>query len=261
MIRPRQSLGQNFLRDENIARKLIAAVNPRPSDTILEIGPGEGVLTKYLVSSCRRLIVVDVDERVIRHLRALYPEGGLEIRHEDFLETDLAAVRSGRAKLRIVGNIPYNITTPILFHILDNRQHVRDAVLMMQREVARRLIAEPGTKDYGILAVFCRLVADVAVLFDVSPNCFVPKPRVTSSVVRFEVLDRPRYALAEEEFFRRMVRSVFGKRRKTLRNSLQYFLETVPALPSRFDLSKRPEELPLDQLVDLANTLAAASRD
>lgn len=255
MIRPKQSLGQNFLRDENIARKIVAAVNPQPEDTVLEIGPGEGVLTKYIASSCRRLIVVDIDERVIRKMHASYPNGEIEIKHEDFLDTNLAALRSGGTALRIVGNIPYNITTPILFHILDNRAHVRDATLMMQREVARRLIAQPNTKDYGILAVFTQMFTRVKLLFDVSPSCFFPAPSVMSSVVQLRVLECPLYALKDEEFFRGMVRAVFGKRRKTLRNSLQYFLEEVPVLPSRFDLSHRPEALSIEQLADLANAL------
>jgi 16S rRNA (adenine1518-N6/adenine1519-N6)-dimethyltransferase len=256
-LRPKQSLGQNFLRDENIARKIVAAVAPQPNDIVLEIGPGEGALTKYLVSSCRRLIVVDIDERVIRRMQATYPKGEVEILHRDFLETDLASLRSGAAKLRIVGNIPYNITTPILFHILDHRDHVQDATLMMQREVARRLIAQPKTKDYGILAVFCQLFTRVRLLFDVSPTCFFPVPGVTSSVVQLHMREQPSHTLADEEFFRAMVRSVFGKRRKTLRNSLKYFLEQVPELPSSFDLSQRPEELSIAQLVALANVLHA----
>lgn len=255
VIRPKHSLGQHFLRDENIARKIVAAVNPQQEDTVLEIGPGEGVLTKYLASSCRRLIVVDIDARVIRRMHATYPAGEIEIRHGDFLDTDLAAMRSGGAALRIVGNIPYNITTPILFHILDNRVHVRDATLMMQREVARRLIAQPNTKDYGILAVFTQMFTQVKVLFDVSPSCFFPVPGVMSSVVHLRIRERPLHALESEEYFRSMVRAIFGKRRKTLRNSLRYFLEESSGLPPSFDLSKRPEELSLDRLADLANAL------
>jgi 16S rRNA (adenine1518-N6/adenine1519-N6)-dimethyltransferase len=238
----------------------VAAVSPQKDDTVLEIGPGEGVLTKYLSSSCGRLIVVDIDERVIRRMYATYPAGDVEIRHGDFLDADLAALRSGGVELRIVGNIPYNITTPILFHILDNRAHVRDATLMMQREVARRLVAQPNTKDYGILAVFTQMFTRVKVLFDVSPTCFFPAPGVMSSVVQLHIRERPLHALDNEEFFRSMVRAVFGKRRKTLRNSLRYFLDEGPGLPSSFDLSKRPEELSLDRLADLANALFRRTR-
>ena len=133
-------------------------------------------------------------------------------------------------------------------------------MLMIQREVARRLVAQQRTKEYGILSGLCSLYADIRVLFDVSPGCFVPAPGVVSSVVHLMLHDRPRYALENEQFFRQMVRAVFGKRRKTLRNSLQYFLETIPELPARFELSRRPEELSLGELVELANALHAARR-
>jgi len=260
VIRPKQSLGQNFLRDENIARKIVASVNIQPNDVLLEIGPGEAALTKYLAQQVDKLIVVDVDERVINRMHEMYPSDEVEIMHQDFLQTDFAEILRRRkgSKLRIVGNIPYNITSPILFHILDNRIHVRDATLMMQKEVARRLVAKPKTKDYGILAVFCQLFADVALLFDVSAKCFFPPPKVISSVVQLKILDAPRYELRDETFFRKMVRAIFGKRRKTLRNSLGYFVDEIPALPARFDLRKRPEELTIEELVGLGNELFLA---
>ena len=256
-IHPRRSLGQNFLRDDNICRKIVAAVDPQPGDMMLEIGPGEGALTKYLAPRVRSLTVVDVDERVIRKMQREYPDGSVEVLQEDFLTTDFSRLTSNRPHfLRIVGNIPYNITTPILFHILDHRFAVRDVTLMMQKEVASRLAARCGTKDYGILAVFCQLFADTRVLFDVSPNAFHPKPTVRSSVVTLAILPRPRYRLDDEAFFRRMVRAVFGKRRKTLRNSLSYFAEAEHAvLPELPNPKQRPEELSVEELVGLGNYL------
>jgi 16S rRNA (adenine1518-N6/adenine1519-N6)-dimethyltransferase len=128
---------------------------------------------------------------------------------------------------------------------------------MMQKEVAKRLVGKPNTKEYGILAVFTQLFADVELLFDVSAKCFFPPPKVTSSIVRLNLLARPRYRIADEPFFRAMVRGVFGKRRKTLRNSLSFFLDPVPVLPPKFDLQKRPEQLSLQQLVELSNELFA----
>jgi 16S rRNA (adenine1518-N6/adenine1519-N6)-dimethyltransferase len=258
-LHPRQSLGQNFLRDENISRNIVSSLNVQPHDVVLEIGPGEGALTKYLAQRARRLIVVDIDERIINLMRAMYPNGEIDILHGDFLATDFASLtrKQQGEKLRIVGNIPYNITSPILFHILDNRRFVSDATLMMQKEVAQRLHAPPNTKEYGILAVFCQLFADVELLFDVSAKCFFPPPKVTSSVVRLKILTHPRYEVADEVFFRAMVRAVFGKRRKTLRNSLGFFLESVPSLPETFDLRKRPEQLSIQQLAELSNELFA----
>ncbi|MEO8168411.1 MAG: 16S rRNA (adenine(1518)-N(6)/adenine(1519)-N(6))-dimethyltransferase RsmA, partial [bacterium] len=249
MIRPKKSLGQNFLRDDNIARNIVGSLHLQPEDVVLEIGPGEGALTKHLVPALSRLIVVEVDDRVIRRMEELYTADELQILHQDFLKTDLAAISSKRETdaIRIIGNIPYNITSPILFHILDNRSYVTDATLMMQREVARRLIAKPNTKDYGILAVFTQLFSDVEILFDVSPSCFYPPPKVTSSLVRINILPSPRFTMSDEHFFRRMVRSVFGKRRKTLRNSLSYFIDEIPSLPAEFDLGRRPEDLTIQE--------------
>ena len=257
MIHPKKSLGQNFLRDDNIARNIVASLHLRPDDVVLEIGPGEGALTKYLVPQLSHLIVVEVDDRVVRRMEVLYTPDDISILHQDFLKTDLGKVAAERNvdAIRIVGNIPYNITSPILFHILDNRSRVTDATLMMQKEVARRLVAKPNTKDYGILAVFTQLFSDVELLFDVSPSCFYPPPKVTSSLVRINILPSPRFNLSDEHFFRRMVRSVFGKRRKTLRNSLSYFVDEIPSLPAEFDLSRRPEDLTIQELVGLGNVL------
>jgi 16S rRNA (adenine1518-N6/adenine1519-N6)-dimethyltransferase len=258
-LRPRRRLGQNFLRDDNIARKIVLAIDPQPDDTILEIGPGEGALTQHLVGTVRRLIVVDIDERVIRRMRETYRSGELEVLHGDFLKTDLRELASraaGRSRIRIVGNIPYNITSPIVFHVLDSRPHIRDCTLMMQKEVARRLVAVPGSKDYGIPSVALQLVADVEILFDVSPNAFFPRPTVISSLVRMALHREPRFRVANEEFFRSMIRSIFGKRRKTLRASLRYFLPNAEDLvPPETDLMRRPEELSVKELVTLGNML------
>jgi len=262
-LHPKKSLGQNFLRDENIARKIVAAIDPGSDEVLLEIGPGEGALTKYLAPLVRRLIVVDIDRRMIIRLHEAYPAGEVEILHEDILSVDLEGIsRSSGCPLRIVGNIPYNITTPILFHVLDHRAHVADVIFMMQKEVARRIVARPNTKDYGILSVFCQLYADADMLFDVSPNAFFPKPKVSSSVVRLNILQQARYAVENEPFFRSMVRSVFGKRRKMLRNSLRYFVEGEGGeLPAGFDLEERPEQLSLEELVKLGNAMfSGASR-
>lgn len=257
-LRPKKSLGQNFLRDENICRKIIGAIKPGERDVIVEIGPGEGALTKYLAPRVARLILVEIDDRVVARMRREYDQPNVEVLHRDILEMQLDPFAgAGDRKLRIVGNIPYNITSPILLHLLEQRAWTSDVTLMMQREVAKRLVAEPSTKDYGILSVSFQLYFDVLLLFDVSPNAFHPKPKVTSSVVRLVPLEKPRYVVADEQFFREMVRATFGKRRKTLRNSLSYFIDEVPELPPRFDLQRRPESLSVKDLVELANALAS----
>jgi len=258
-LRPRKSLGQNFLRDDRISRRIVLAIDPRPADVVLEIGPGEGALTKHLAASGARLVLVELDERAVGRMRELYGGSGVQVLHQDILTVDLDALAAsmGTERLRVVGNIPYYITSPILFHVLDNRHRVRDLTMMVQKEVARRLAAVPRTKEYGILSVFCQLFADVEILFDVQPGSFHPRPDVTSSVVRLVMLDRPRYALRDEQFFREMVRSVYGKRRKTLRNALRYFLDADPAaaVPDASILQRRPEDLTIEETVGLSNLL------
>ena len=241
----------------NVARKIVEAIAPAADQTVLEIGPGEGVLTALLAPRVRRLVAVELDERAIPALHTLLAGTSSEVIRGDILEMDFAPLVGTGERLRVVGNIPYNITSPILFRILDQRDTVFDATLLMQREVARRLVAPHGNKEYGILSVFCQLHADVNVLFDVSPNVFFPKPEVTSSLVQLRMLGEVRYAVKDDAFFRSMVRSVFGKRRKTLRASLRYFLPELPATGLPVDLQRRPEDLSILELVDLANTLTA----
>lgn len=255
-LRPRKALGQNFLRDSNIARKIVEAVAPREDDVVLEIGPGEGALTVLLAPLAKRLIAVELDARAIPALKARLAGTRTEVVAGDILDVDFAALAGPDVSLRVVGNIPYNITSPILFRILDQRHVVHDATLLMQREVARRLAAPHGNKEYGILSVFCQLYADVRVLFDVSPNVFFPRPEVTSSLVHLRLLHEPRCVVNDDAFFRAMVRAVFGKRRKTLRASLRYFIGDVIAEDLPVDLQRRPEDLSILELAQLANALS-----
>lgn len=269
-IRPRKSLGQHFLRDAGVVRRIVEAIAPRPEDAILEIGPGEGALTALLVGAVRRLVVVDVDSRSTDHLARQYEEPGVRVIHADILKIDITALARDVVpgeRLRIAGNIPYNITSPILFHLLDHRAVIRDATLMMQREVAQRLASPPGSKLYGIPSVLFGVLADIEVLFDVPPGAFFPRPKVHSTVIRLTPLDAPRYPVDDFEYFRRMVRAVFGQRRKVLRNSLRTFCGGEPSgVPPGIDTGARPEDLGQEELVRLANGLlrggaAEATRD
>lgn len=266
-LRPKKSLGQNFLRDRNIARKIVAAIDPQPDDILLEIGPGDGALTEHLVGRVRKLVLVERDRRAVGRLAEAYTRPDVDIVEDNILSVDLRQIAAANAVgsspgtgLRVAGNIPYNITTPILFSLLEQRDAVSDATIMMQREVAWRLVGTPRTKDYGILSVFFQLYTDPTILFEVSPNAFFPKPKVTSAVVRLIPLRSPRFPLPDEETFRLMVRFVFGQRRKTLRNSLGAFCErTGRSLPNTPDLKRRPEELTVEELVGLAGLLTGPS--
>ncbi|MBI4418100.1 MAG: ribosomal RNA small subunit methyltransferase A [Ignavibacteriales bacterium] len=257
MVVPRKSLGQNFLRDENVARNIVGTVNPGKEDVVLEIGPGTGVLTAHLVPAAGRYIGVEIDRRSLDLLRMRFPEA-------EFVEGDILAIRLSDlripvgSRLRIVGNIPYYITSEILFWVLDQRMFIGDATLMMQWEVAKRLTAQPRSKDYGILSVVVQMYMIPEVKFRVSANSFYPKPAVDSAVVHLG--ERPEVPPHPETAFRTVVRGTFGKRRKTLLNSLRYLGYSEQALRAmRFDLGRRPEELTGEEFLELTRELERCS--
>ena len=186
MLPPKKSLGQNFLRDENVARNIVDSLHLRADDVVVEIGPGQGALTKYLRDRCARLIAIEIDERAIGILSESFGTS-IELVHADVRTVSLAQL-AGRNKqrLRVVGNIPYNITSEILFWLFDQHDLVDDATLMVQLEVARRFVAPIGTKDYGILTVSVRYYTEPELLFKVSRNSFYPKPGVDSAIVKLD---------------------------------------------------------------------------
>ena len=254
MLPPKKSLGQNFLRDENVARNIIDSLHLRAGDVVVEIGPGQGALTKYLAEQCSRLVAIEVDERAVRLLHDTFAES-IELVHADVLTVSLRALHlEEKRRLRVVGNIPYNITSEILFWLFDQHDAIEDATLMVQLEVARRFIAQTETKDYGILSVLLAYYTEPGLLFKVSRNSFFPRPEVDSAVVRLQFREKLREC--DRELLTAVVRSTFGKRRKTLRNGLRYMgfdsahLDSVP-----FDLTQRPEELALDDFLNLTELL------
>jgi 16S rRNA (adenine1518-N6/adenine1519-N6)-dimethyltransferase len=258
MLSPRKSLGQNFLRDDNILRKIVDAIDPKPGETILEIGPGPGVLTKPLVESGAHILAVEVDTRAVDLLIENFGDR-LRLIHADIRTVDLSSLisESGRT-IRIAGNIPYYLTSEILFWILDQRRVVSDVLLMVQLEVARRLVAEAGTKEYGILSVFMKHYTECRMLFKVSRNCFFPRPDVDSAVIQMRM--RTDVPAVDDMLFRTVVRSTFGKRRKTLRNGLKSAGWTDAQLDTiEFNLTRRPEELTAKDFVRLSNMLPGKS--
>jgi 16S rRNA (adenine1518-N6/adenine1519-N6)-dimethyltransferase len=255
-VAPRQSLGQNFLVDGNIVRKIVQELSLQPGDVVVEIGPGQGALTRQLAESGARVIAVEIDHRVIDELKNTLRGLDVEIIHQDFMETDLRSMRERfGSRLRIVGNIPYHLTSPILFKVFEHSTSVSDLTMMIQKEVARRITASPSTKEYGILSVFARLYGTPKILFTVSPECFYPKPKVTSAVLRLTLSGSLREGF-NTELFRSIVRTTFGKRRKMIRNSMQYLpvspaaLEAIAASKSRW-LDMRPEQLSVEDFLEL----------
>ncbi len=254
MITPKKSLGQNFLRDANIARKIVRTIHVQPTDILLEIGPGQGALTKYLVGICKKTIGVEIDDRAAQLLREMFG-GQLELLQTDILEVDLGRLAANEhARIRIVGNIPYYITSEILFWMFEQWESVSDATLMMQLEVAQRLCSKPKRKEYGILSIATQFYSEPEILFKVSRNAFFPRPDVDSALVRLVL--KQVVPECNREFFHHLVRSTFGKRRKTLRNGLRsigFDDQVLMKLPA--DLGRRAEELSVNEFVELSKML------
>jgi 16S rRNA (adenine1518-N6/adenine1519-N6)-dimethyltransferase len=254
VLKPKKSLGQNFLQDENILRNIVESLHLSSGNVVIEIGSGQGALTKYLVDLPITLIGIEVDKRAIELLQHGYGTK-MTILHANVLDVDLLEIsQKHQKKLRIVGNIPYYLTSEILFWLFDARKVVTDATMMMQLEVAHRLVASPKNKEYGILSVFTQFYTECEMLFKVSRNCFYPKPEVDSAVVRLNFKDQLQQV--NEKLFRSIVRATFGKRRKILRNGLKFLeLEDTVLDQIPFDLKKRPEDLNVDEFIFLTNTL------
>ena len=260
LIKPKQSLGQNFLVDDNIARKIAREMNFAKDDVLVEVGPGKGALTKHLVGTAQHLLAFEIDQRLIVDLQAAYSREDVTVFHQDFLEVSLEELcRTYGKPVRVVGNLPYHLTSPILFKTFEQRTAVADLTVMVQKEVAQRIVGQPSTKEYGILAVLSRFYGEPKVLFNVSPGCFFPRPKVDSAVVNI-ALHRTLPFHVAENFFTLVVKTTFGKRRKTLRNSLQF----LPFEPQQIDriteangalLKRRPEELSVAEFAMLAKSV------
>uniref|UniRef100_A0A7V3E6S2 Ribosomal RNA small subunit methyltransferase A n=1 Tax=Ignavibacterium album TaxID=591197 RepID=A0A7V3E6S2_9BACT len=247
MVKPLKRLGQNFLKDKNILRKIYEFINPQEGERIIEIGPGEGALTEFLISSRAEVIAIEIDKRVIEHLQSSFPD--IKIINQDFLEVDLTQFHF--SDLRIVGNIPYNITSPIIFKLIENHNLIRDAIFMVQYEVAKRMTAKKGSKDYGILSVLLSYFAETEFCFKVSPNVFYPKPKVFSAVVKIKFKKNIDESL--KKTFIQIVKAAFGNRRKTLKNSLSNSIfAQLNFSGCEVDLSLRAEQLDLSDFIKLA---------
>ena len=263
-MRPKRSLGQNFLVDPNAQRRIAESLEAGPADEVIEVGPGHGALTQHLAGTVKRLVLVELDDALAAALERQY-EGrdDVVVVHQDVLETNVATLVEDPERAKVVGNIPYNITTPILFHLLDARPRPERIVVMIQREVAERILAPPGGKTYGALSVAIRAVADVERVLHVKRGAFRPVPDVDSTVIRI-VPRRPAPLTEQEEAdLRELTRAAFGWRRKQLgtilRNAEPYTLapEQVDAVTASVGLSpdQRPETIDPPTFVALARAL------
>lgn len=256
-ISPLRRLGQHFLVDPNTARRIVESLRAPAGASVVEIGAGTGALTGLLLERHPTLVALEVDARAVDHLRALHPQ--LDVRQRDVLDVDWTrmATECG-GPLHLIGNLPYNITSPIVFGLLRRRQHIAQAVFMMQREVAERLVAPPGTKAYGIPSVLAQLFAGPKLLFRVPRSVFRPRPGVESAVVRM-VFDAAAEPAIEYSLLRALVRMAFGQRRKMLRNSLRALAAGMGAeLPQHWS-RMRAEDLSPAGFVELAQYLHSTS--
>lgn len=252
-VRPKKALGQHFLTDLDVAARIAATLDAAPGMPVLEIGPGMGVLTQYILASGRELDVVEIDTESVAWLRSHMPALDGHIIEGDFLRLPLDTIFGGRP-FALIGNYPYNISSQIFFHMLEYRDHVPFCSGMLQREVAERIAAAPGSRTRGILSVLLQLWYDVRYLFTVPPGVFNPPPKVHSGVIELKRNSR-QDAGCDERLLRTVVKTAFGQRRKTLRNSLRGLLPPGAQLPDSPLMAMRPEQLSVDQFVELTLTV------
>jgi len=222
-VRPKKRLGQHFVHDPNILRKIVGEASLEPEDVVVEIGAGLGSLTEPLARRVKKVYALEIDSSLADALKdRFFGSETVEVVWADALQFDFgAAFRKGKRKMKVVANLPYEISSPMIFRLLKERQCFSLLVLMLQLEVAGRLAAKPGTKEYGPLAVWSQLYSDVEIAFRVKPNSFTPPPQVQSAVVKFQILPEPRVETGEEKNLERVIRSAFAYRRKTLSRALQ----------------------------------------
>ncbi len=253
--RARKRFGQNFLHDPGIIGRIIASINPKPGDNLIEIGPGQGAITFPLLNLCQAMQVVELDRDLIAILNETKPaDTTLTIHNQDALKTDFCQL-AGERPARVIGNLPYNISTPLLFHLLTQAQCIEDMHFMLQKEVVDRMAAGPGDNNYGRLSVMLQYHCDVESLFTIGPGAFNPAPKVDSAFVRLIPHAQPPVTINSYRNFEALVKQAFSQRRKTLRNNLKPLLSGDQIAALDIDPGIRAEQLSLAQFARLANQL------
>ncbi len=251
-LQPLKRFGQNYLIDKNIIQKIVREFNPQRTDVVIEIGPGTGALTTELMNSVKKLYAVEIDKRVVESLALGFPV--VTVINQDFLKMDLNFV-ADESPIRVIGNIPYNITSPILFKLIENRSLVSDAMLMVQLEVAKRITAKEKSYDYGILGVLLNYFTETKLCFKISPNVFYPKPKIESAIIHLNFTKKLPNDI-DDKLFIQVVKAAFGNRRKKLKNSLSNSIFTDIVFDDcNFDLSRRAEELTIMEFVELTKVI------
>lgn len=252
-MRARKRFGQNFLQDQQIIQRILAAINPQPGDHILEIGPGHGALTQGLLASGCRLDVVEIDRDLAAELRQQYP--GLNVIEADILKFDFQSL-DRKGPVRVVGNLPYNISTPLLFRLFEHVELIEDMYFMLQLEVVERMVAPHSTSNYGRLSIMSQYYCEMYKLFDVAPSAFIPQPKITSAILQL-IPHTQHVQIDDLGLFQALVTRAFSQRRKTLRNALKPYLTDVEMHSLDIPASQRPETIPGAQYIQCANYLSA----
>ena len=251
MVFAKKKWGQNFLVDNNLLEKIIKTINIKDTEHVLEIGPGQGALSEKLVDVAKSLSMVEIDPDLIERLKVHEKLSGLTIINQDILKVDLESLSIDSPV--VVGNIPYNITSPIIFWLIDHFDHWNRAYLMVQKEVAQRLTATIGTKDYSRVTVMTSLFFDIEICFSISPNVFLPKPKVQSAFISITKRSDFDQKNVNVKKFSQVVRMAFNQRRKMLRNSLSTL--TINSDKCNIDFTRRPEQLTVDEFIDISNNI------
>ncbi len=253
--KPRKRFGQNFLHDQQVINRIIACIAPRATDLLIEIGPGQAALTRPLLDSGAELHLIEIDRDLVSKLQGQFSDNSnITIHSCDALRVNLPEITANRP-FRLIGNLPYNISTPLIFHVLQWHEQIVDMHFMLQKEVVDRMAAAPGSRTYGRLSVMTQFRCNITPLFDVLPESFSPAPRVCSSIVRLQPLKEPPADAGSFRNLERVVAAAFSKRRKTLRNSLREHFTAAQILATGIDPGQRAEQLSLSQFAALARSL------
>ena len=257
---PRKRFGQNFLHDQAVLARMVQSVNPQPGERLVEIGPGQGALTCPILDLHGHLTAIELDRDLIPLLsEKCAPIGELTLIEADAMKYDFSALASVTGKIRLFGNLPYNISTPILFHLSEYAGVITDLHVLLQKEVAERIAATPGNKNYGRLSVMMQTRFDTTLLFDVGPGAFRPPPKVTSTFLRLKPHAKPVVHISDPDQFAALVTSAFSQRRKTLRNSIRHLLSIEQISAGGIDPSRRAETLTLEEFAILGNMLESSN--
>ncbi len=254
---PRKRFGQHFLCDQGVIQRIVNAIHPKRNDHLIEIGPGQGAMTLPLMKITHAMEVVELDRDLIQELseRVSY-HGDLCVHNQDVLTFDFTKAKQDGRLLRVVGNLPYNISTPLIFHLLDHAAVISDMLFMLQKEVADRLGAKPDSDDYGRLSVMVQYFCKVTVLFDVAPSAFYPPPKVKSSILKIIPYTTLPFVAEDEAKFAAVVKQAFSQRRKTLRNTLKSMVNEEQWAAIGINPGLRAEVLSVEDFVKIANVLS-----